>query len=141
MRFDPDVAARLGAWIAAHPGLSLSSAANRLVDEALRAEEHPGIVFRPGATGRRAALIGGPDVWEIVRAVRSARSGEPDLAEDGIVQLVGDNTGVPVRLVRVALRYWATYPDETDAEVEAADAAEEQAEAAWLRQQELLSGR
>ncbi len=46
MRLDPGVAARLSSWASAHPGLSLSSAINRLVDEALRAEEHPGIMFR-----------------------------------------------------------------------------------------------
>jgi hypothetical protein len=28
--------------------MSLSSAANRLVDEALRMAEHPGVIFRPG---------------------------------------------------------------------------------------------
>jgi hypothetical protein len=42
--------------------MSLSSAANRLVDEALRMNEHPGIVFRAGPTGRRAALAAGPGV-------------------------------------------------------------------------------
>ena len=44
--------------MAANPGMSLSSAANRLVDEALRMNEHPGIVFGPGPTGRRAGLVG-----------------------------------------------------------------------------------
>ena len=33
--------------------------------------EHPGIVFRDGPTRRRAAVAGGPDVWEIIRAVKS----------------------------------------------------------------------
>lgn len=141
VRLDPDVAARLALWASAHPGLSLSSAINRLVDEGLRAEEHPGIVFRPGATGRRAGLVGGPDVWEVVRAVRSARHVEPDLSEDEILQLVSHNTGVSVRLIQAAVRYWATYPDEIDAEIHAAAAAEEQAELAWRRQQDLLCRR
>ncbi len=47
VRFDPTVAERLSSFVAANPGMSLSSAANRLVDEALRMSEHPGIVFRP----------------------------------------------------------------------------------------------
>ena len=34
------------------------------VDEGTRMDEHPGIVFRGGPTGPRAALAGGPDVWE-----------------------------------------------------------------------------
>ncbi|MGH3265929.1 MAG: hypothetical protein ACRDNS_28505, partial [Trebonia sp.] len=129
MRFAPDVAARLTSWASAHPGLSLSSAANRLVDEALRTEEHPGIVFRPGATGRRAGLVGGPDVWEVVRAVKSARETEPELAEAEILQLVSRNTGVPGRLVQVAVRYWASYPEDINAEIHAGEVAEQQAEA------------
>jgi hypothetical protein len=36
VRFEPKVLARLTAFVAAHPDLSLSSASNRLVDEALR---------------------------------------------------------------------------------------------------------
>jgi hypothetical protein len=119
--------------------MSLSSAANRLVDEALRVREHPGIVFRPGPTGRRAGLAGGPDVWEAVRAIKSARA-EPGLAEDDLLAMVGGNTGVPVRLLRTAIRYWASYPTEIDAEIAAADRSEELAEQAWQREQRLLAG-
>ena len=72
VRFDTPVAERLASFVAANPGMTLSSAANRLVDGALRMSEHAGIMFRPGPTGRRAALAGGPDVWEVVRAVKSA---------------------------------------------------------------------
>ncbi len=140
VRFDAAVAARLSSFVAANPGMSLSSAANRLVDEALRTSEHPGIVFRPGPTGRRAGLVAGPDVWEIVRAVKSARAYEPDLAEDNLLTLVAENTGVPVRLVRAAVRYWASYPGDIDAEITAADAAEEAAEEAWRRERDLLAG-
>jgi hypothetical protein len=42
VRFDVPVADRLASFVAANPGMSLSSAANRLVDEALRTSEHPG---------------------------------------------------------------------------------------------------
>ncbi len=82
-------------------------------------------MFRSGPTGRRAALAGGPDVWEVVRAAKSARTAEPDLADCGLLGLVADNTGTPLRLVRAAVRYWASYPDEIDAEIAAADAAEQ----------------
>lgn len=139
MRFDPEVAARLSAWTAGQPGLSLSSAANRLVDEALRSEEHPAITFRPGPTGRRAGLVGGPDVWEIVRSIRSARASEPDLDQASVVDLVARNTGLQPRQLETAIGYWAAYPAEIDAEIAAADAADEAAESAWRRRQELLS--
>jgi hypothetical protein len=102
--------------------------------------EHPGIVFRPGPTGRRAGLVAGPDVWEIVRAVRSARAHEPDLDEGKLLTLVADNTGVPLRLIRVAVRYWATYPGDIDAEITAAETAEDAAEDAWRRERDLLAG-
>jgi hypothetical protein len=128
VRFDFPVAERLASFVAANPGMSLSSAANRLVDEALRTSEHPGITFRPGPTGRRAGLVGGPDIWEVVRAVRSARTAEPDLAEDDL------------RLLRIATGYWASYPDEIDAEIAAASAAEDAAEDAWRRERQLLAG-
>jgi hypothetical protein len=134
------VADRLAAFVSINHGLSLSAAANMLVDEGLRMMEHPGVIFRTGPTGRRAGLAAGPDVWEVVRAVRSARTAEPDLGERELLTMISENTGVPVRLIRVATGYWVSYPDEIDAEVAAADAAEENAERAWHREQKLLAG-
>jgi len=139
VRFDATVADRLAAFAAAHPGLSLSAAANLLVDEGLRMVEHPGVIFRDGPTGRRAALAGGPDVWELVRAVMSARTVERDLAEDEILDVVATNTGAPLRLVRTAVSYWAHHPADIDAEIDAADRAELDAEEAWRRERELLA--
>jgi hypothetical protein len=117
----------------------MSSTANRLVDEGLRMLDHPGVIFRDGPTGRRAGLVGGPDVWEVVRAVKSARAAEPGLDEEEILALTTANSGVPLRLVRIAVRYWASYADEIDAEIAAADAAEDAAEQVWLRERQLLA--
>jgi hypothetical protein len=47
---------------------------------------------------------------------------------------------VPERLIRVATGYRAAYPDEIDAEIAVADAAEDNAEQAWRRERELLGG-
>lgn len=138
IRFDPRVARRLSRFVAAHPGLSASAATNLLVDEALRGEDHPLVVFRDGPAGRRARLVGGPDVWEVARAVRSARDSEPDLDAQGVVELVSETTGVGPRLVRAALEYWAAFPDEIDAWVERADAEAAEAQERWLREQALL---
>lgn len=140
VRFDPLVADRLVSFVTANPGMSMSSAANRLVDEALRMTEHPEIVFRSGPTGRRAALAGGADVWEVIRAIRSAHAAEPELESDDLLSLVSENTGVAIRLLSTAVRYWAAYPDEVDSEIATADAAEEAAEQAWLRERQLLAG-
>ncbi len=103
--------------------------------------EHPGVVFRDGPTGRRAGLGTGPDVWEVVRAVRSARTVEPDLEEEPLLALVADNAGIPLRLVRTAVRYWAAYPTEIDAEIEMATAAEQTVEQTWVRERDLLRRR
>ena len=139
MRFDHAVGERLAAHVATHPGSSMSSTANRLVDEGLRMIDHPGVVFRDGPTGRRSGLVAGPDVWEVVRAVRSARAAEPELAEEDLLGLVAANSDLPMRLIRTAVRYWASYPDEIDAEIDAAAAAEEAAEQAWHRERQLLA--
>jgi hypothetical protein len=140
VRFDTAVAERLTSFTAANPGMSLSSAANRLVDEALRMTEHPGVVFRAGPTGRRAALASGPDVWEAIRAIKSARTAEPDLREDDLLALVASNTSVVERQLRTAIRYWASYAGEIDTEIALAQAAEDAAEDAWRRERGLLAG-
>lgn len=139
IRFDAQVSKRLTAYVTSHPGWSGSSAANRFVDEALRMEDHPGVVFRDGATGRRAVLIGGPDVREVIRAVKSARGSEPDLAADGIVALVSTNTGVAGRLIDTAIGYWAAYPDEIDAWIDEVESFEGQTMLAWERREGLLA--
>src|ERR1017187_4075831 len=105
VRSDTAGAERLSSFAAANPGMSLSSAANRLVDEALRMSEHPGTVSRPGPTGRQPAQASGPDVREAVRAVKSARSTEPELADKRLPGLIADNTVTPLRLIRTAVRY------------------------------------
>lgn len=101
-------------------------------------EEHPGVIFRDGPAGRRATLIGGPDVWEILRSVQSARAAEPDLSRSELVKLVEDNTGVPGRLVSLALAYWANYPEETDALVALAERLEEESLRAAEKSAQLL---
>jgi hypothetical protein len=139
IRFDAAVNARLSAYVARHPGSSGSSVANRFVDEALRMDEHSGVMFRDGRTGRRAVLVGGPDVREVIRAVKSARAAEPGLDAAAVLALVEANTGVPARLIDVAVRYWSSYPEEIDAWIADTDALEVEAAAAWERQQELLA--
>jgi hypothetical protein len=139
VRFSTEVAARLAAFSAAHPGLSLSAAANLLVDEGLRMVDHPGLVFRDGPTGRRAGLAGGPDVWEVVRTVKAVRAAEPEMSEDEVLGLVVENSGVPLRMIRTAVNYWASYPEEVDDWIARADQAESEAEAAWRRERDLLA--
>jgi hypothetical protein len=72
--------------------------------------------------------------------VRSARHESPASNDNEVLELVVANSGVPMRQVRTALSYWASYPEEIDSDLQLADAAEQAAEAAWQRQSQLLSG-
>lgn len=96
----------------------LSQLVERLLEEAVRAEEWPGIVFRAGPAGRRAGLVGGPDVWEVVRDVQAADvAGHVDP-----VRHVLSVTDLSEAQVRLAVAYHAAYPDEVGARI-AAEAA------------------
>lgn len=58
--------------IAALEHRSVAETVKILTEEALKVREFPRIVFADGATGRRAAEHGGPDVWEIIEPYLAA---------------------------------------------------------------------
>lgn len=96
--------------------------------------EHPGIVFKDGPSGRRAALAFGPDVWEIVKVLRELdERGPAAIAAAAELLVLADAK------VRLAMHYYAAYTDEIDAEVDDADRVSEAAEAAWRAEQRLLA--
>jgi len=134
IRFDPEILERLRRRAQAVPGATPSGLAERLVDEGLRMAEHPGIAFKNGPSGRRAALTLGPDVWEVVKAAR-----EMDERGDAAVQAVADLLNLTDEQVRVALRYYADHRGEVDAEVALAEEESVRAEEAWLIQQRILA--
>jgi hypothetical protein len=133
VRWDADVLERLERR-SEQAGTSRSRLAERYVDEGTRMDEHPGIVFRDGPTGRRAALAGGPDVWEVMQTVRSGKA-----RGDAAVTATAKLLDLTEAQVRIAVRYYAAYPGEIDdrirRHVEEADAAE----AAWKREQAALA--
>ena len=138
VRFESSTLAKLTSYAARHPGMTSSSAAALLVEEGLRMDSHPGIVFREGPAGRRAGLVAGPDVWEVIRAVRQARATEPALSAEDVVGLVADGAALTPTAVQVAVSYYAAFPDEVDAMIDDADAAEVEAEVEWRRARDLL---
>jgi len=93
----------------AQSGESLVRLAERYLDEGMRLDRHPGILFRNGPAGRRAVVIGGPDVWEVIAAARSA----PERGEE-LIGALAERIGVPVAKIRTAIRYYAEYPEEVD---------------------------
>jgi hypothetical protein len=105
-------------------GLTVSALVTELLDEGLRVRRFPGVVFRDGPAGRRAGLVGGPDVWEVVRDVRAAAG-----RGQAKIRRVAAGAGLSESQVRLAVDYYAAFPDEVDARL----AAEERA-AAQLRE-------
>jgi hypothetical protein len=93
-------------------GETLSDRLRRYADEGIRRDEHPLITFRDGPTGRRAGLVGGPDVWEVSMWFE-------DLAaeSDPITALV-EESALTRPQIEAAMRYRAAYPDEVEARIE-----------------------
>lgn len=115
-------------------GESRSRLAERLIDEGLRMERHPGIAFRDGPAGRRPGITGGPDVWEAIAALR----GRPERGEAAVAALA-DHLALSPAQVRAAVGYYAQWPEEIDAWIERNDREAEAAEAAWRREQAALA--
>jgi predicted transcriptional regulator len=111
VRLDDALAERLRMRARA-AGESLSERLRRYAEEGARREEHPLITFRDGPAGRRAGLLGGPDVWEVTMWL-------DDLAADPdpIATLVEDSTLTRPQ-IDAALRYRAAYPEEVVARIE-----------------------
>jgi len=134
IRFDPAIIERLRRRARAIPGSTPSGLAERLVDEGLRLTEHQGITFKDGPTGRRAALLLGPDVWEVAKVIR-----ELDERGEAAVTTAAELLNLTPEQVRVALRYYAAFPEEIEAEIALADEESQAAERSWCIQQRLLA--
>jgi hypothetical protein len=134
IRFDPALLARLRRHAAATTGANTSALAQRLVDEGLRMADHPGVIFKDGPTGRRAALAYGPDIWEIVKFLR-----EVDERGPAALEAAAEVFALDVNRITTAVSYYADHGDEVDAEIAAADDASVRAEHAWRVQQQLIA--
>jgi hypothetical protein len=93
-------------------GESLSDRLRRYAEEGARRDEHPMITFRDGPTGRRAGLIGGPDVWEVSMWIDDFGS-----AEDPAAELIADEI-VTRAQVDAARAYRSEYRDEIQARID-----------------------
>jgi hypothetical protein len=103
---------------AASEGITVTALVTRLLDQGLDAIQHPGIVHRPGPSGWRAGVAGGPDVDEIVRVVRSTGA-----TGDQAVGAAAEILGIDSRLVRIAIDYAAEHLDEIEARIRANEEA------------------
>ncbi|MBO0870301.1 MAG: hypothetical protein J2P15_17240 [Micromonosporaceae bacterium] len=133
IRFDTSLLARLRARAASATGGNTSALAQRLVDEGLRMADHPGVVFKDGPSGRRAALACGPDVWEIVKFLR-----EIDERGSAALEAATEVFAIDLNRITMAVSYYGHFRDEIDAEIATADQASIEAEEAWRAQQRLI---
>ena len=117
----------------AQSGEPIVRLAQRYIDEGMRLDRHPGIVFRDGPAGRRALVVGGPDVWEMIAAARSA----PERGEE-LIAALAERIGIPEQKVRIAIRYYAEYPEEIDRFIAMVEEEGEQLEQTLERERHLL---
>jgi len=110
VRLDDTLAERLRLRARA-AGESLSDRLRRYAEEGSRRDEHPLITFRDGPTGRRAAVVGGPDVWEIVMWLQDLTT------ERNPAQVLTAEQGIARPLIDAALRYREAYPEEVEARI------------------------
>lgn len=110
-----------------------SALVEQYLEEALRMEEHPGIVFVDGPAGRRAALAAkrGVDVWQIASTLK---------ANDGSISDTARSSVLSEAEVRIALEYYRDYAEEIDAWIQANDEECERIEATSRRQEERSRG-
>lgn len=106
-------------------GVPKSALVERYLEEALRMEAHPGIVFRSGPAGRRPGLRRGPDVWEVIATLK---------VNGGSVGESASTLALPESEIRVALGYYGDHADEIDEWIRANEEEAISAEAAWRRQ-------
>ncbi len=112
-------------------GVTQTGLAERYLEEAIRVAEHPGIAFQSGPAGRRAVVVGGPDVWEIV---------ETFLAEGRDARAASRYLNLPIGLVNAAVGYYADFRDEIDDWIRRNQLLADEAEAAADRRRRVAGG-
>jgi hypothetical protein len=125
---------RLLAERAAREQISETALVTRFLEEGLKTSAYPGITYRDGPTGRRAALVAGPDVWEVVLAVRHAPGRGEAKLRDAAKQL-----GLPEGQIRLAVEFAAAYPQEIEDRIAMNDAAAERAREVAQQRARLLA--
>lgn len=115
-------------------GASTTQLVSTMLDEGLKTRRFPGVVYRNGLLGRRAALVGGPDVWEVVRDLAAA----PGRGMERVDNVVAES-GLTTASVLLAADFYASFPDEVDALIEADERAAEEVRHQARRREQLLS--
>ena len=119
---------------AAREGSSVTALLDQLIVEGIDQRDYPGIVFRGPAHDRRAALAAGPDVWEVI-----GRLQELDGTEEQRISLLGAESELHPRLIRIALDYAAERTDEIRERIDSNRARAEQSRRTAREREALLA--
>lgn len=93
--------------IARESGKEFSTVANELLDEAVKMQRCPGIVFTEGTAGRRARIAGtGIEVWEVIATYKSVG--------ENFKRLCQAYHWLTEQQLRAALGYYSLYSEEID---------------------------
>lgn len=129
-RFDPRTLARLKQR-SHEVGAAQAALAERYIDEGMRVDEHPGIYFRDGGSGRRPALLGTRlDVAQIIETLRQ---------NENSIEETADYLDIPAEQAETAVRYYVAYRDEVDEWIEQSRLVAERERELWRRQQDVLA--
>jgi hypothetical protein len=113
---------------------TVTSLVAMFLDEGLKTRSFPGIVYRDGPAGRRAGLIGGPDIWEIVRELQHAPGKDMER-----VEVLATELELPLTRVVLAADFYAANPDEIDRMIAEDERAATRARQLIKQREKLLS--
>jgi hypothetical protein len=119
---------------AAQEGMTATALLDQLIVEGVDQLDHPGIIFRGPARDRRAALAGGPDVWEVVGRLQELAG-----SEEQRVSLLAAESELHPRLIRLALDYAAEHADDARRRIDRNRVMAEQSQAAAREREALLA--
>jgi uncharacterized protein (DUF433 family) len=131
IRISPDIKEELEQR-AREAGVPSAALYERFIDEGLRHDAHPLIVFRDGAAGRRAVIAGTRiSVAQVIDTVLAS--------DDHSIKQAAEYLRLPESHVSECVRYYASYRDEIDEWRSRLVAIAERERDAWQREQALFA--
>ena len=97
-------------------------------------DAHPLVMFRSGPAGRRAVVVGGPEVADVIGSLVGG-----DVPATDRIARSAELLAVTPAQVQAAVAYYADFTDEIDAELQRRMDLADEHEAAWRRQRAALA--
>jgi uncharacterized protein (DUF433 family) len=93
--------------IARDSGKEFSTVVNELLEEAIKIQRCPGIIFTEGTAGRRARIAGtGIEVWEVIATYKGVG--------ENFTRLQKAYHWLTEQQLKAAIGYYRTYPEDID---------------------------